>query len=132
VDARWQCLACSRAMVGCSGGFDDPDEKGSSAHRGARFEHLANNLAFPDPSGRSASFSMSGSVDLTGTFSASRNQRPRLCDVSSAEPGLDGIGGGRRWRSTRAAAQMRCSSSTGRTALAPILHCRGAASRLEA
>lgn len=58
-------------MVGCSGGLDDRDPGSVAAARSAVSISLPNNTEFPDPSGRSASFSTSGSVDLAGPSSSS-------------------------------------------------------------
>jgi|SoiMethySBSTD1v2_1073268.scaffolds.fasta_scaffold105756_3 hypothetical protein len=63
-------------IVGCSGGADD---RASDFGASESALILPNNQEFANPTGRSASFSTAGSVDLDGTFFQSLGSNGRSC-----------------------------------------------------
>jgi cytochrome c peroxidase len=96
-------------VAGCSGGHDDRDERFVGTARSAVSGSLQNNTEFPDPSGRSASFSTSGSVDLTGTFFQQLGTNGRAC-LTCHQPGQG-------WTVSAAGAQAAFDASGGTDAL---------------
>src|SRR5262245_20643773 len=65
-------------VAGCGAGADGQSKQTGSAES-ALEGTLANNTEFSNPTGRSASFSTAGSVDLTGTFFQSLGTNGRAC-----------------------------------------------------
>ncbi len=69
---------CALAAIGCSADGQTGSVPSDTAET-ALSTTLENNQEFPNPTGKSASFSTDGSVDLTGTFFQSLGTNGRTC-----------------------------------------------------
>src|SRR5262245_45220468 len=98
---------CALTVISCSA--DNQDGMLSGASESALSTILENNTEFPNPTGRSASFSTNGSVDLAGAFFQSLGTNGRTCGTCH----LTGDG----WTVSARSAQDQFDASAGLGAL---------------